>query len=114
MAGLSLWLTALSLWGYSEVRASLDRLQESRKEVVLRSCLQHDAFVDRYLDSINDRLKPSELAKAARRDFLTPQQERLKVLASRDATLGLVEALQPRNPKRHDDHRPCAEIAGDI
>jgi hypothetical protein len=113
MVGLSLWLTALSLYGWSENRDALDRIQGSRQEIIARSCAQHDAFVARFEAGVRLRLAPRELARTARRDLLTVEAERARVIASRRATLGLIEALQPRNPKRPDDRRPCSVIAAE-
>lgn len=109
---LSTLLVVLATFGFVELRVAIDRISQNREAVLRSNCEGHDRFVNGYSAAIEKMLSdPVELRRRAQRDGVLVADEMARLRASRAATIRLVDALQPRNPKDPGDHRSCAVIA---
>jgi hypothetical protein len=109
---LTVWLTFGTAIMGLELKSAIDRIQYNRAEIIRNNCIGHDRFVGGYTAAIDKILAdPMELKRRAQRDGVLEADERDRLLASRRATVALVDALQPRNPRDPHDNRSCAAIA---
>jgi hypothetical protein len=112
---LTIWLTVATAAMGLELKSTIDSIQFNRKEIIKNNCIGHDRFVQGYTAAIDRILSdPVELKRRSQRDGVLIADERNRLLASRRATVALVDALQPRNPRDPRDHRSCMAIADSL